>query len=250
MSQQPQFGQQFTAEQVPTSPQPYGYHPQPPVAPPPYGVVAVVPPFAPYASARVLAVLAAVAAAVVVLLQIAVSLTSWGAAADFRAAVESGGTTMDVFTVYDGLVIVQPLALVGAYVVGCLWLWRARRNAEALAPHAPHARARGWIWAAWLVPFVSLVFPYQIVRDVRAVCRPAGALVGGWWTAWLAFLLATNVTSQLSGGFSGEASPAQLGLLGPGETLTALLCIAAGALWVGVVMSVTGEQDRTAGAPG
>ncbi|MGH3334102.1 MAG: DUF4328 domain-containing protein [Nocardioidaceae bacterium] len=150
-----------------------------------------------------------------------------------------------IFTAYDGMGMVWVLAGIAAYVVNCLWLWRARQNAETISA-SPHKRSSGWVWGGWLVPVVSLWFPFQIVRDVRkATWGRAGALVGWWWAVWLV----TVVTAQIGPGLtpiSGMASEDKANALGPVETVDALVVSVAFVLWCLVVVRVVREQDSAA----
>ena len=97
----------------------------------------------------------------------------------------------------DGVAIAATIALIVAGIAFLAWLWQARQNAEILCP-APHRRSRVWLTLSWLIPFVNLWFPYQIVADVYRASRPdnprgladlrtvAGSpLLPAWWALWL-----------------------------------------------------------------
>jgi Domain of unknown function (DUF4328) len=80
-------------------------------------------------------------------------------------------------------------------IVFVLWFHRARVNAECLGYRQRHSP--GWTFWGWLVPFVNLWFPVQIMGDIWRAGRPArplSHLPGLWWTAWL--------VSGLGGGMS------------------------------------------------
>jgi hypothetical protein len=91
------------------------------------------------------------------------------------------------------------LSCVVCVVVFLCWLFRARANAEALAPFE-HRRHKAWIIFGWFVPPVLLWFPKQIVDDVWQTSDPAirqrdpmirtrsRAIVIVWWLCWLATL--------------------------------------------------------------
>ncbi|WP_432502272.1 DUF4328 domain-containing protein [Kineococcus arenarius] len=107
------------------------------------------------------------------------------------------------FSPYGLLVGLTGLAWLAAFVVTCLWLVRVRRNSELVAPAHHHARSRGWAWAGWVVPVVSLWFPFQVVRDaLDASASGAGArrvqrrLLALWWAGWLVGQSFTNLASQ------------------------------------------------------
>jgi hypothetical protein len=152
-----------------------------------------------------------------------------------------------VVPVYDLVAIPFLLALIAAYVVTCLWLWRARKFAEAVAPEQPHARKAGWIWAGWVVPIVSFWFPFQIVRDIRRATVPAAGsssqIVGFWWAAFLTYHILTYIISRVTLTQSLQESLGDI--LGPLESLNALAAVAAFSLWVLVVREIVQAQPAT-----
>lgn len=83
---------------------------------------------------------------------------------------------------YGGVWVVT---VVLTWLATTMWLVSLRRLAEAVVPGALHRRSTFWAGAGWVVPIVSLWFPYQVVSDlVRAFgARVRGLLV--WWAAWL-----------------------------------------------------------------
>lgn len=101
-----------------------------------------------------------------------------------------------------------------AGAVFVIWLRRARLNSEWLCA-SPHTRARGWAVTSWIVPFVNLWFPYQIVRDVWKASNPnvgsrpgapsdhlrwvpGSRLLVWWWAAVIGARVANAVSAQLS----------------------------------------------------
>ncbi|MFP5345427.1 MAG: DUF4328 domain-containing protein [Actinomycetes bacterium] len=196
---------------------------------------------------RGFAIAALVAAGLLLLVDLAEAVTAWSAADAYATAADSGLPTVDVWTGYDLLTLVWSLTALAAYVTTCLWLWAARRNAEMMS-HAPHARARGWVWAGWLVPIVSLWFPYQIVRDIRAAGRSTGERqlpgTGLWWGLWVGSLSFSQLGSLVAS--STTSSGDSFALLGPLETLGALLLAAAFAVWVRIVLEICSNEDRAA----
>ncbi|GAA2289100.1 hypothetical protein GCM10010149_39860 [Nonomuraea roseoviolacea subsp. roseoviolacea] len=92
-------------------------------------------------------------------------------------------------------------------IVFLVWLFRARANAEALAPW-PHRRAKPWLVFGWFVPIVGWWFPKQIVDDIWNASKPGAAeqpltvasrsgLVRGWWAAWLVSSWISHVAARL-----------------------------------------------------
>ncbi|HEX9032044.1 MAG TPA: DUF4328 domain-containing protein [Streptosporangiaceae bacterium] len=76
-----------------------------------------------------------------------------------------------------------------AALIFLLWFRRARINAESSGWY--QRRGRDWTIAGWIVPVVSLWFPFQIMADIwRASLPPeqrqqTADLPGLWWTTWL-----------------------------------------------------------------
>jgi hypothetical protein len=87
------------------------------------------------------------------------------------------------------------------FVLGILfvvWFRRARINAEQSTWR--QRRARGWAFWGWIVPIVSLWFPFQIMGDIwraglpEAQRRRTAWLPALWWTTWLLGGLTTSTT--------------------------------------------------------
>ncbi|MFE1834786.1 DUF4328 domain-containing protein [Streptomyces sviceus] len=141
----------------------------------------------------------------------------------------------------------QAAVLLACAVVFVIWLWRVRVNAEVFAPGG-HSKARGWVIAGWVVPFVSLWYPRRVVLDVWDASSPEGqpkghALVNVWWTLWLL----TNVAGRFLAGMAGEADTAReihdtmvQMMFADGVDLVAALVAAA------VVLRLTRMQDEKA----
>jgi hypothetical protein len=80
----------------------------------------------------------------------------------------------------------------------CMWLYRAHANLRALGVFG--TRSSGWAVGSFFVPFVNLVVPYYVVKEVmvgsddRTIGRgthpgepPGRAPVVGWW--WACYLV-------------------------------------------------------------
>ncbi|OLT46812.1 DUF4328 domain-containing protein [Cellulosimicrobium sp. CUA-896] len=240
-------------QQVPTGPPPpaYGQHAPPPPA---YGRYAPLPtgyanPGAPWGgpgpSLRVpsgLATATVVLTVAVTVVQVLSWLTSFGAADEYARAARLGVPSVEVFTAYDTVaLLLLPLQLAAA-VVTCVWLWTSRRIAETVAPGWHHARSRVWVWLGWLVPVVAYWFPYQVVRDVRgATTTVPRAGLGWWWAGWLVYLVATNVTAQVSASASSRSGDV-FSTLPVVETLGTAGAVVAVVLWVRTVREITAGQ--------
>lgn len=218
----------------------HGQHGHPPPHPPTPGLP--TPPWVLTRPVLGLAIGATIAAVLVTLVEIVEAVAAWPAGHTYAQAARNRVPVDNIVTVYDLAAVVWLVAALVSYVVGCLWLYTARTNTDLLSAR-PHARARGWVWAGWLVPIVALWFPFQVVRDTRRAIRPAvgGALVGWWWAAWLAFITVTQLGSNVLP-LSGRISESDALALGPVETVSAVLAIAACVLWCMLVWRITQEQ--------
>lgn len=195
-----------------------------------------------------LAIAAAILAGVLTLVEIVEAVFAWTAKDDYLDAANNGTPGYDVFTPYDLMAVPFYLAAIAAYVVTCVWLNQARTNTEILSPNARQARSKGWIWGGWLVPVVSLWFPYQVVRDVALAFRAphkGKILLGWWWTFWLMTLIFSRIGGRLVS--SDEIDTGAIRALGPVETINALVAIIGLVLWLRIIRWITDEQDDLIG---
>ena len=100
----------------------------------------------------------------------------------------------------------QALLYLGTAIPFIMWLRRAHQNLPALGARKLKY-SPGWAVGGWFAPFLNLVRPYQVVREVWVESESAGsapgeatpaspshAPVGLWWFLFLAM----NVVAQLS----------------------------------------------------
>jgi hypothetical protein len=151
---------------------------------------------------------------------------------DEPATPESSGAYL-AGAVFGLLAIVG--VVVGLYVVAALWLQRARADAAALEPFAqPHGPA--WVWFGVFVPVACLFIPLRIVRAARATLlrragmTAGGALVNGWWAAWVGSLIASSAAHTSDSDAFGLVS--------------ALLFTIAFGLWIQIVLQMSDAQER------
>lgn len=198
---------------------------------------------------RATAVLLSVTAAVDVF-ALGADLLTYDVTGDLAAGA-SGDSALDRADLADTLTAVaasaQAAVLLACAVVFVIWLWRVRVNAEVFAPDG-HSKARGWVIAGWVVPFVSLWYPRRIVLDVWDASSPEGkpaghALVNLWWTLWLV----SNVAGRFLASMAGEADTSReihdtmvQMMFADGVDLVAALLAAA------VVLRLTRMQDEKA----
>ncbi|MBY8856188.1 DUF4328 domain-containing protein [Nocardia sp. CA2R105] len=105
---------------------------------------------------------------------------------------------------------IASFSMIGAGVALIAWLWRARRNAEAICA-ARHRLPIGWVIGSWFCPVVDIWFPHMIMADVVRASdprtpadasdlrgRPTDALITVWWLTFLVNWVLTLVGVRLS----------------------------------------------------
>ncbi|MEV6414196.1 DUF4328 domain-containing protein [Kribbella sp. NPDC051718] len=143
-----------------------------------------------------------------------------------------------------------------AAVVFVVWLWRARTEAEAINPLFPHRHDRGWVIAGWIVPFIFLWYPLQVVSDVVAGSRPQVEpgvpeqpqaernLLSIWWGTWVA----TTVIDMFPVGPDEDPTANDFVWGAVTSTVTAVLSIVSAVYAVRVIRLITDLQaSRPAG---
>jgi hypothetical protein len=132
------------------------------------------------------------------------------------------------------------VAIVNFVFVG-LWLGRARRNADRIAPGQQRLPS-SWVWLCWIAPFLNFLFPKQVIDDIWAstVRDPAQPRTGWWWGTFVA----AEVLIWFHGLFT-----TVLGSIGPVViwVLAAAMMTVAGILWIRVVRTISDAQDALAG---
>lgn len=253
---QDQPGQPYTAGSPGAPPAPYeGWAPHPtqgayaasyPDVPPPPYMAQMRPP--PHPQAGTLGIVAVALAGIVTVVELGEAVVAAPTEELLRDAVAGGASPWDVITPIDFFALPFLLAQLAAGVVTAIWLTQARDNAEALHPTAPHARSKVWAWLGWFVPFVSLWFPRQVVRDVRSATvadeRKYATVVGWWWAMWLLYGFSGQIGAFIPMGMR----PGQLGGAGltEWEIINAVVAVVALVLWARIVLEVRRDQQAVA----
>lgn len=192
---------------------------------------------------RVLAIVAAVLATLLTMVNTLEAVFAWTAQSTYLDLANGRLVSYDR-TPYDLMSAPWLIVSLAAYVATCLWLFRIRKNLEALHPDLEQARAIGWVWGGWLIPFVSFVFPFQIVRDVRHTPegwrKASDSLVGYWWAFFLVSLIAGRIADRL---FVSTITTDSVHALAPLETLDAIALIVSLVLWLQIIQSTSHQQE-------
>jgi heme/copper-type cytochrome/quinol oxidase subunit 2 len=115
---------------------------------------------------------------------------------------------------YAGVGLLQILMLVITAIVYLVWLYRVSANQRPLGVSRPKY-SPGWAIGGWFVPFLNLVRPYQVVREIwdtgsdlasrsetsrRRHSSVPGTLVIFWWGSWIIDTGLSNIASRMMSG--------------------------------------------------
>ena len=146
-------------------------------------------------------------------------ILSCGVELYFLHLIENGTLPdLDLVTVVDkvhaGLSVVVTLCMVVCGVFFIRWFRRAYFNLHQLPLRMKHSES--WALWCWLIPFVNLVSPYRLMREMhrksehllRGHPRAEGLLgkyenVNLWWGLWLAYGLLSQILSRVIAGAEG-----------------------------------------------
>jgi hypothetical protein len=84
-----------------------------------------------------------------------------------------------------------------------MWMYRSYENLPAFHPRTSIKFSSGWAVGSFFVPFVSLVVPYQAMKELWRKSEPPGAIQFGdlappsFFPLWWAFWIASNVGGQI-----------------------------------------------------
>lgn len=116
----------------------------------------------------------------------------------------------------DVLVGIAALGFIGSLiacaVVFIMWFRRAYANLHRLEnSESILSHTEGWAAGAWFVPFMNLVRPYTIMKEIwnetqsnipgkieRDGLKDTN-LIGWWWAAWIGYNIVSNITSKMGG---------------------------------------------------
>ena len=146
----------------------------------------------------------------------------------------------------DGIAGWQMLASLITAIVFLMWIHRAHRNLPALGvrnlKYSP-----GWAVGGFFVPFLNLVRPYQVVKEIWKASDPhlkdesswervaASPLFGWWW----AFFLISNFLGRIGGRMASDLLAMNWAWLS-----SDLISIVAGILAILVVRGIDARQEE------
>ncbi len=77
-----------------------------------------------------------------------------------------------------------------------MWQYRI---ASTVVVHAPLRRSPGWHVGSWVIPVITLWFPFQNIKDLAQTTRAQIGLasLGWWWGLWLLASVASSLGERL-----------------------------------------------------
>ena len=135
----------------------------------------------------------------------------------------------------------------GLYAVGAIFLsWFYKAAQLARAAGLPAVRTPGLATASFIIPVVSLWWPYQSVRDLIPAGDPRRQVVGRWWALWLCTQFGTIPL------FIASFAPLAVGLLAASamSAVAVFAAIAARAVVTSVGDAHAAVVDRALGRAG
>jgi hypothetical protein len=146
-----------------------------------------------------------------------------------------------------GLFVITAIAFI-------VWMHRAYRNLHAFRVEG-RQYSSGWAIGGWFVPFLNLVRPFQVVREIwngsecltafgeRFVLLRTPMLVGWWWAMFLISSVAGNLAARLA--IRGEDALTALTTQSWAWLISDVLDIPAAILAILVVRGINARQEET-----
>lgn len=219
-------------------------------APPP----PLAPVLSPYGSARgrgrvLVALLAACAAlALVAIFSDALSIAAFDRAIGGETMSEAEAARIDLRQ--SVLALIQLAAFIATAVFFILFLHRAHKNLTVLGARGMKY-SPGWAVGGWFVPFLNLVRPFQVTREIWQASdptpeidwrgSPVPAIVGLWWGAYIAESLMGNVVARMN---LGQPTFRDLKIGAQASIAQDALEIAAAILAIQVIRGIIRRQDE------
>jgi hypothetical protein len=154
--------------------------------------------------------------------------------------------------------LLQVLAFLGTGAAFLTWFYRASKNLPALGS-VRLAYTPGWAVGGFFVPFLNLVRPLQVMREVWHCSDPSGLerdaaldafstrnrlgtppLVGWWWACFLLSNIVGNAAARIQ--FSSKPSPDLIQVAGVLSVVSDLLDIPAALLAIRLVGRIASWQ--------
>lgn len=135
-----------------------------------------------------------VVSAVLALVTVGSEILGIVASTRYLAGSDSAFETIEAYDAITLVVaILSAVALIATAVVWLIWQYRVATRVVGRVRRSP-----GWHVWSWIIPVVSLWFPYQNISDLwRAAGRSRPGWQPLWWSLWIASSIATSVSNQM-----------------------------------------------------
>jgi hypothetical protein len=133
-----------------------------------------------------------------------------GGAVDPDAVYEFGESLTEI--VYVLVALLNFITFVISAVLFLMWLHRAYRNLPALGAR-PLETTPGWAVGYFFIPFVNLIKPFHVVREIWNKSDPEAqsyegfgsysmgtpAIIGWWWAFWIIANISARIIDRITG---------------------------------------------------
>ncbi len=142
----------------------------------------------------------------------------------FNAPLQSDGTRAPLvlphgITLLYVLSQLSGLVMLVVEVIFLVWFYNAAKVAARAG--LPARRSPAWAVVGWIIPIVSLWFPYQSGVDFFPPGHPGRRKVGRWWALYLGMSVSLIVAAAVS--FVGTGAGEVVAILAGGLSLAAAL---------------------------
>ena len=128
-----------------------------------------------------------------------------------KAHVEQGGieglqlavsaSLRDIFEMMGALLLIAYIPMyIATIVFVCRWFHLAARH--ALARQAPLDVTPGGAVGSWFIPFLNLVRPFTLTRQMLSTSGADQSVVGPWQAAWVVGNMVSNFSARSDGAAS------------------------------------------------
>jgi len=167
---------------------------------------------------------------------------------DFSAVADADSNDTRQQFVGIGEIIIHILVII--YFI--MWFRRAYFNLHSLGCYVRYSE--GWAAGAWFVPFLNLVRPFEIMKDIwnrtqeRAQegmenpQKESSAILGVWWALWIITGIAGNIIFRLR--MSGGQDAGGLMSIDKAEMIIDAITLINIFLIITIIKKVNGFEER------
>lgn len=196
-----------------------------------------------------------VVAVVLSLIDVGMELALYRSFSSATTVFDIDEATWDRYDMSGLLAVLVLLAMIVGGVTTAMLLKRMLDNGAELHPGANDHKS-WWAWAGWVVPFLNLVRPFQVVRQAWNTSRSTNdpehdlttpVMIRVWWGLFLLWQAGNQAvpTAPWSGATLAQYRNESLGLM-----LTSGVLVAAGGAYLIVLTRLVGRHEAALHNPG